>query len=84
MPFELVNVDSTYLRMVNKPFKNMRGKTMKVYVDDMLVKTIKTEMRVSCMCMHSAPLNHSKCSFMVKFDFFGGFMVSEREIKVNP
>ncbi|XP_030497570.2 uncharacterized protein LOC115713228 [Cannabis sativa] len=36
MSFGLKNARATYQRMVNKIFKNVLGKNMEVYVDDML------------------------------------------------
>ena len=39
MSFGLLNAGATYQRLVNKMFKAQIGKTMEVYVDDMLVKT---------------------------------------------
>ena len=42
IPFGLKNVGATYQRLVNLMFKEEIGKTMEVYVDDMLVKS-KTE-----------------------------------------
>lgn len=41
MPFGLINARATYQRMVNKLFDEMIDETMQVYVDDMLVKSIK-------------------------------------------
>ncbi|CAL2270893.1 unnamed protein product [Prunus armeniaca] len=41
MPFGLKNAEATYQMMVNKIFKEQIGKTMEVYVDDMLVKAPK-------------------------------------------
>lgn len=41
MPFRLINVSATYQRMVNKLFARMIDDTMEVYVDDMLVKSVK-------------------------------------------
>ncbi|KAI5322908.1 hypothetical protein L3X38_031980 [Prunus dulcis] len=38
MPFGLKNAGATYQRLVSKIFKEQIGKTMEVYVDDMLVK----------------------------------------------
>ena len=43
MPFGLKNAGATYQRLVNKMFKDQIGKTMEVYVDDMLVKSLKME-----------------------------------------
>ena len=37
MPFGLKNAGATYQRLVNLMFKDQIGKTMEVYVDDMLV-----------------------------------------------
>ncbi|XP_059441743.1 uncharacterized protein LOC132174049 [Corylus avellana] len=39
MPFGLKNAEATYQRLVNKMFQEQIGKNMKVYVDDMLVKS---------------------------------------------
>lgn len=38
MPFELKNAGATYQRLASGMFKDQIGKTMEVYVDDMLVK----------------------------------------------
>ena len=39
MPFVLKNVRATYQRMMSLMLKPMLGKTMEVYIDDMLVKS---------------------------------------------
>ena len=39
MPFGLKNAGATYQRLVNMMFGDLIGKTMEVYVDDMLVKS---------------------------------------------
>ncbi|KAL0329077.1 UNVERIFIED_CONTAM: Retrovirus-related Pol polyprotein from transposon gypsy [Sesamum radiatum] len=39
MSFGLKNAGATYQRLVNKMFKDLIGKTMEVYVNDMLVKS---------------------------------------------
>ena len=39
IPFRLKNFGATFHRMVDKVFKDMIGRTMEVYVDDMLVKS---------------------------------------------
>ena len=43
IPFSLKNVSATYQRLVNKMFKEHIRRTMEVYVDDMLVKSLKAE-----------------------------------------
>ena len=39
MSFGLKNVGATYQRLVTKMFKSLLGKTMEIYIDDMLVKS---------------------------------------------
>ena len=39
MPFGLKNARSTYQRMMTRMFKPQLGKSIKVYVDDMVVKS---------------------------------------------
>ncbi|XP_048605779.1 uncharacterized protein LOC125583196 [Brassica napus] len=41
MPFGLKNAGATYQRLVNRMFVDQLGKTMEVYIDDMLVKSLK-------------------------------------------
>ena len=41
MPFGLKNAGATFQRMVNKVYKDLIRNTMKVYVDDMLVKSVQ-------------------------------------------
>ena len=41
MPFELKNVETTFQRMVNRVFKDLTGHSMEVYVDNMLVKSVR-------------------------------------------
>lgn len=41
MPFGLKNAGPTYQCLVNKIFKPLPGKTMEVYIDDMIVKSIR-------------------------------------------
>lgn len=43
MPFGLKNTCTTYQCLVNHMFKREIGKTMEVYVDNMIVKSIKEE-----------------------------------------
>ena len=42
MPFGLKSAGSTYQWLVNGNFKDLIGKSMEVYVDDMLVKSKTT------------------------------------------
>ncbi|KAL0446110.1 UNVERIFIED_CONTAM: Retrovirus-related Pol polyprotein from transposon gypsy [Sesamum latifolium] len=91
MPFGLKNAGATYQRLVNKMFKNQVGTTMEVYVDDMLVKSMKEEDHLrdlkqafEVMRIYGMKLNPSKCTFGVRGGKFLGYMVSKRGIEANP
>ncbi|XP_013617594.1 PREDICTED: RNA-directed DNA polymerase homolog [Brassica oleracea var. oleracea] len=47
MPFGLRNAGATYQRLVNQMFSEQLGKTIEVYIDDMLVKSLHAEDHVS-------------------------------------
>ena len=40
LPFNLKNAKATYQRLVNKVFTNLINKTMEVYIEDILVKSL--------------------------------------------
>ena len=46
MHFGLKNAGDTYKRLVNKMFQKQIGASMEVYIDDMLVKSVKAELHV--------------------------------------
>ena len=91
MPFGLKNVGAIYQRLVNKMFSKQIGRNMKVYVDDMLVKS-KEELAhlddlkemFATLRQYQMKLNPSKCVFGVVSRKFLGFMVSQRGIEANP
>ena len=76
--------------MVNKMFNIQFGRNMKVYVDDMLVKS-KEELAhlddlretFTTLKQYQMKLNPSKCVFRVASGKFLGFMVSQRGIEAN-
>lgn len=39
MPFELKNIKATYQRLINKILKEQIGRSVEVYIDDMIVKS---------------------------------------------
>ena len=43
MPFRLKNAGVTYQRLVNEMFAKLLGKSMEVYVDNILVKSLRAE-----------------------------------------
>ncbi|KAI5313969.1 hypothetical protein L3X38_043145 [Prunus dulcis] len=78
-------------RLVNKIFKEQIGRTMEVYVDDMLVKAPKrgdhlknlTE-AFSLLRQYRMKLNPSKCRFDVSSGRFLGYLVTQRGIEAHP
>ncbi|CAL2266902.1 unnamed protein product [Prunus armeniaca] len=91
MPFGLKNAGATYQRLVNKIFKEQIGKTMEVYVDDMLVKAPKRADHLknlakafSLLRQYRMKLNPSKCTFGVSSGRFLGYLVTQRGIEAHP
>lgn len=91
MPFRLKNAGATYQRLVNRMFRDLIGKNMEVYVDDMLVKSKKADWHVQdrgeCFTIlkrYHMKLNPLKCSFGVSSGKFLGFIVNSRGIEANP
>ena len=91
VPSSLKNIGATYKRLVNRIFKDLIGKLMDGYVDDMLVKSKIVGDHIEYLNqMFSIPqkyqikLNPLKCTFGVESDKFMGFMVNQRGIQANP
>ena len=90
MPFGLKNAGSTYQRMMTRMFEPQLGKSIEIYVDDMVVKSkvVSEHLRdlgstFNVLRKHKLHLNTSKCSFGVGSDKFLGYMVTHRGIEVN-
>ncbi|XP_063947569.1 uncharacterized protein LOC108203383 [Daucus carota subsp. sativus] len=91
MAFGLKNAGATYQRLANKMFKHLIGKTMEVYVDEMLVKSLNKADHLEhlkeafeVLRTHKMMLNPAKCAFGVGSGKFLGLMVSKRGIEANP
>ena len=91
MSFRLKNVGATYQRLVTKMFQLLLGKTMEVYIDDMLVKskehsdhTTHLQQAFELLRAYGMKLNPTKCAFRVSAGRFLGFMMTQRGIKANP
>ena len=90
MSFGLRNAGSTYQSMMTRMFKPQLGKNIKVYINDMVVKSKVVSEHMGdlgdifeILRKHKLRLNTSKCSFGVGSDKFLGYMVTHHEIKVN-
>jgi len=91
MPFKLKKAGATYQRLVNRMFKDLLGKTMEVYIDDMLVKSTSSTSHFGHLqqCFDilnefGMKLNPSKCTLAVPSGEFLGYIVTERGIEANP
>ena len=83
MPFGLKNAGVTYQMLVNKMFNKQIGRNMKVYMDDMLVKSKEEPTHLddlretfAILKQYQMKLNPSKCAFGVASGKFLEFMVS--------
>ncbi|RVW37698.1 Transposon Ty3-I Gag-Pol polyprotein [Vitis vinifera] len=91
MSFGLKNAGATYQRPMTKIFKPLVGRTVEVYIDDIVVKSKTREEHVlhlqevfHLLRKYDMKLNPSKCAFGVSASKFLGFMVSQRGIEVSP
>ena len=91
MPFGLKNAGATYQRLVNRMFQKQIGTFLEVYIDDMLVKSIKAELHITHLAeafqvlkSYNMKLNPAKCAFGVSTGKFLGFIVNNRGIEANP
>ena len=89
--FGLKNAGATYQRLVTKMFRLLLRKTIKVYIDDMLVKSKERlnhaehlQEAFELLRAYGMKLKPSKCTFEVNAGRFLGFMVTYRGIETNP
>lgn len=83
MPFGLKKTGATYQRPMTKIFKPLIGRTVEVYIDDMVVKTktksehaLHLEETFRLMKAYNMKRNPAKCTFGVSVGKFLGFMVT--------
>ena len=91
MPFGLKNAGATYQRLINRMFQKQIGATMEVYIDDMLVKSTKSDLHIAHLSEafqilrnYNMKLNPAKCAFGLSAGKFLGFIVNHRGIEANP
>ena len=91
MPFGLKNAGSTYHRMMTKMFQDKIGRTVEVYIDDMVVKSKQEGRHIEdlqgpfeVLRQHKLCLNTKKCAFGVRAGKFLGYLITNRGIEVNP
>ena len=91
MPFGLKNAGATNKKLMKKMFTQQIGRNVQVYIDDMLVKSLRENDHLDnfqetfdTLRSYNMKLNPSKCVFWVTAGKFLGFMVSQKGIEVNP
>jgi len=91
MSFGLKNARATYQRLMDKIFKGMIGKSVEVYVDDIVVKSDSCDQHIKdlqevfdALWKTNMRLNPEKCVFGVEGGKFLGFMLTHRGIEANP
>lgn len=92
MPFGLRNTGAIFLRMMNKVYdKEFPGYILKVYMDDMIVKSQQEVGHASHLkrvfeqtWKYNMRLNPEKCTFGVQACKFLSFYLTERGIEPNP
>ena len=91
MSFELKNIWATYQKAMVTLFHDMMHKKIKVYMDDMIVKSKRGENHCQNLRKlferlrrYRLKLNPIKCLFEVKSRKLLGFMVSSQGIEVDP
>ena len=91
MSFGLKNAGATYQCLVKKMFSEMLTQTMEVYIDDMLVKSLRADQHIAhleqsfeVLKKYNMKLNPTKCSFGVSSGKFLGYLVTQRGIEINP
>jgi len=90
VPFGLKNMGATYQLLMNKLFEALIRKTMEVYVDDMIVKSMLDETHspalrqtFNILRAFRMKLNLKKCVFGVRSSKFLEFIISSWGIEAN-
>nr|XP_027122093.1 uncharacterized protein LOC113739045 [Coffea arabica] len=91
MPFGLKNAGATYKRTMTTLFQDMIHKEMKVYVDDIIIKSKKVEDHLvdlkklfERLRMYNLKLNPAKCAFGAPAGNLLDFIVSKKGIEIDP
>jgi hypothetical protein len=88
--FWLENAGVTYQRGMNLIFHDLLGVLMEVYINDVVVKSVRfeehmTDLKLSLERMkYGLRMNPLKCAFRVTSGKFLGFVVHKRGIQIDP
>ena len=91
IPFGLKNAEATYQQLMNKMFSPFIRKSIKVYMDNMLVKSQRANDHIkdlrdcfNTLHQYRIKLNLAKYTLGVESGKFLGFMVNHWGIEFNP
>ncbi|GKV20136.1 hypothetical protein SLEP1_g30298 [Rubroshorea leprosula] len=91
LPFGMKNAGATYQKLVQIIFKLQIGRNIEVYVDDMIVTSVRAEDHIGDLSetfknlrRAQMKLNPLKCTFAIESGKFLGYVVSKEGIEVNP
>ena len=87
MPFGLKNAGATYQQMMTRMFRDKIGRTVEVYIDDIVVKSKQEIQHIEdlqgvfeILQQHKLRLNAEKCAFGVGAGKFLGYLITCRGI----
>ncbi|XP_026429775.1 uncharacterized protein LOC113326225 [Papaver somniferum] len=91
MPFGLKNTWETYQHLVDHIFKDLIGKTIEVYINNMVVKSEQKESHFldlqkmfDILRKYRMKLNPEKCSFRLSSGKILGYLMTHKGIEANP
>ncbi|KAK8928297.1 hypothetical protein KSP39_PZI017417 [Platanthera zijinensis] len=91
MPFGLKNAGATYQRMMDRIFRDQRGRNLEVYVDDLMVKSkcVDSHLRdleetFATLRKFKMRLNPLKCVFGASRGKFLGHLLTPAGVEPNP
>ena len=91
MSFGFKNAGVTYQRMMTRMFRDKIGRTVEVYIDDMVVKSKQEGRHIEdlqgafeVLRRHKLRLNAEKCAFGVGAGKFLGYLITDWGIEINP
>jgi hypothetical protein len=91
MTFHLKNASMTYQRAMNFIFHDLLGIILKVYMDDVVVKSDSMDghlanlhLALERMRRYRLKINPLKCVFGVSAGKFLGFIIHEHDIEIDP
>ena len=90
MTFGLKNAGATYQRAMNYIFHDLIGKLVKIYIDDVVVKSASAGGHLEDLRQilertrrFGLRMNPKKCAFSVSAGQFLGFLLHERGIEIG-